>query len=174
LSVRQFRDVIGYGGGAARTDAFAHFHTGGGSFGEYRTLIGALIVAVAAMVLFGLASQGWMMYAVTAFYCAGLGLLNPSAQGLMSRSVPPTHQGLLQGATTSLMTLAMVVGPLLANGLFAVAISPSSPVSLPGVPFFVGSLLCLGALLLAARVGLSNQRDGSVNVETRAALTVPG
>ena len=143
-------------------------------FGEYRTLIGALVVAVAAMLLFGLASQGWMMYSVTAFYCAGLGLLNPSAQGLMSRSVPPTHQGLLQGATTSLMTLAMVVGPLLANGLFAVAIGPSSPVSLPGVPFFVGSLLCLGALLLALRVGARNQREGSVNVETRAALSVPG
>ena len=37
------------------------------------------------MLLFGLASQGWMMYAVTALYCLGLGLLNPSVQGLMSR-----------------------------------------------------------------------------------------
>jgi DHA1 family tetracycline resistance protein-like MFS transporter len=120
-------------------------------FGEFRTLISSLIVAVVGMVLFGLATQGWMMYAVTALYCAGLGLLNPSVQGLMSRSVPPTHQGLLQGAMTSVMTFAAIVGPLLANGLFAVAINPQAPVTIPGTPFFVGSVLCLAALLLATR-----------------------
>ena len=91
------------------------------------------------------------MYSVTAIYCAGLGLLNPSVQGLMSRSVPPTHQGLLQGALTSAMTFAAIIGPLIANGLFALSISPTTPVELPGAPFFVGSLLCLGALLLARR-----------------------
>ena len=31
------------------------------------------------MLLFGLASQGGMMYAVTALYCAGLGLLSGSS-----------------------------------------------------------------------------------------------
>src|SRR5438445_3313492 len=40
-----------------------------GRFGEMRTLISALVVAVLGMVLFGLSSQGWMMYAVTAVYC---------------------------------------------------------------------------------------------------------
>ena len=43
--------------------------------GELRTLISALVVAVLGMLLFGLATQGWMMYAVTALYCLGLGLL---------------------------------------------------------------------------------------------------
>jgi MFS transporter, DHA1 family, tetracycline resistance protein len=138
--------------------------------GERRTLIGALIVAVVGMLLFGLSSQGWMMYAVTALYCAGLGLLNPSVQGLMSRSVPPTHQGLLQGAVTSVMLFAGMVGPLIANGLFALSISPASPVNLPGAPFFVGSILCLAALGLAvkrtARIAqpspaVTSARDGS-------------
>src|SRR5207248_1259726 len=87
----------------------------------------------------------------TAIYCAGLGLLNPSVQGLMSRSVPPTHQGLLQGAMASVMTSAAIVGPLVANGLFALAINPQIPVTIPGTPFFVGSVLCLAALILAAR-----------------------
>lgn len=44
--------------------------------------------AVMIMLLFGLAAQGWMMGAVTAIHCLGLGLLNPAVQGLMSRSVP--------------------------------------------------------------------------------------
>src|SRR3977135_1619640 len=91
-------------------------------FGELRTLTGALVVAVVGMLLFGLASQGWMMYAVTALYCAGLGLLNPAVQGLMSRSVPPNEQGLLQGAMASVMTGTAILGPPITNGLFALAI----------------------------------------------------
>jgi len=120
-------------------------------FGELRTLMIALVVAVFGMLLFGLATQGWMMYAFTALYCLGLGLLNPSAQGLMSRLVPANEQGLLQGAMTSVMTGSMIVAPPVANGLFAMFISPQAPVNLPGAPFFLGSVLCLLALLLAAR-----------------------
>jgi MFS transporter, DHA1 family, tetracycline resistance protein len=122
-----------------------------GRFGEMRTLIGALVVASLSMLLFGLASQGWMMYAVTALYCLGLGLLNPSVQGLMSRSVAANEQGLLQGAMASVMTATAVVGPPVANGLFALAISPQAPVTMPGAPFFLGSVLCLAALWLATR-----------------------
>lgn len=120
-------------------------------FGELRTLMVSLCVAVFGMVLFGLANQGWMMYAFTALYCLGLGLLGPSAQGLMSRSVPPNEQGLLQGAVTSVMTGTAIVAPPIANGLFAVFISPQASVTVPGAPFFLGSILCLVALLLASR-----------------------
>jgi MFS transporter, DHA1 family, tetracycline resistance protein len=120
-------------------------------FGEMRMLISALIVAALGMLLFGLASQGWMMYTVTAVYCLGLGLLNPAVQGLMSRAVAANEQGLLQGAMTSVMTAAAIVGPPMANGLFALAISPQAPLTLPGAPFFLGSILCLAALWLAAR-----------------------
>lgn len=120
-------------------------------FGELRTLTGALVVAVIGMLLFGVASQGWMMYAVTALYCLGLGLLNPAVQGLMSRAVSANEQGLLQGAMTSVMTGTAIIGPPVANGLFALAISDNAPVILPGAPFFLGSILCLAALWLATR-----------------------
>jgi MFS transporter, DHA1 family, tetracycline resistance protein len=122
-----------------------------GRFGELRTLIGALMVAVVGMLLFGLATQGWMMYAVTALYCLGLGLLGPASQGLMSRSVPANEQGLLQGAVTSVMTGSAIVGPPIASSLFALFISPAAPLTVPGAPFFLGAVLCLTALLLAAR-----------------------
>jgi DHA1 family tetracycline resistance protein-like MFS transporter len=120
-------------------------------FGEARTLVTSLVVAVIAMLLFGLASQGWMMYVVTGVYCLGLGLLQPAVQGLMSRSVPDNQQGLLQGAMTSVMTATMIVAPPLANGLFALFISPQVPLEVPGAPFFLGSILCLAALSLAFR-----------------------
>src|SRR5579864_3956740 len=121
-------------------------------FGEVRTLIVALALAVVGMLLFGLSTQGWMMYSVTAVYCLGLGLLNPAVQGLMSRAVAANEQGLLQGAMSSVMTGTAVIGPPLANGLFALAIDPRAPVAVPGAPFFVGSLLCLSALWLARRI----------------------
>lgn len=120
-------------------------------FGEQRTLMLSLLIAVVGMLLFGMASQGWMMYACTALYCLGLGLLNPSAQALLSRSVPASEQGLLQGAVTSVMTGAAIVAPPTANGLFAVFISPGAPLTVPGAPFFLGSLLCLAALVFAGR-----------------------
>jgi DHA1 family tetracycline resistance protein-like MFS transporter len=120
-------------------------------YGEQRTLLVSLVVSVVAMALFGLAYEGWMMYAVTGIYCLGLGLLGPAVQGLMSRVVPADEQGLLQGAITSVMTGAAILGPLLANGSFALFISPDAPVTLPGAPFFLNSALCLVAVWFAWR-----------------------
>lgn len=120
--------------------------------GEARTLIGGLVIACACFFLFGLATQGWMMYAVTAGYCLGLGLQGPAMQGLMSRAVPAEEQGLLQGAIASLNTAATIVGPLLATSLFGYFIGPTTPVTLPGAPFFMGGLLFLVSLVLALRV----------------------
>ena len=139
-------------------------------FGEVRTLMVALVFAVLGMLLFGLASEGWMMYAVTAVYCLGLGLLNPAVQGLMSRAVAANEQGLLQGAMSSIMTGTAVIGPPLANGLFAVAIAPQAPVALPGAPFFVGSLLCLAALGLARRI-LSPHEPSAFSYQPSATIS---
>jgi DHA1 family tetracycline resistance protein-like MFS transporter len=119
--------------------------------GEFHTMIVSLAISVVAMLLFGLASQGWMMYVVTALYCGGLGLLGPSVQGLMSRSMPPDRQGLLQGAMTSVMTATGIVAPPLTNGIFAAFISPGAPAIVPGAPFFLCCVLCLAALSLAVR-----------------------
>jgi len=139
-------------------------------FGELRTLMVSLVVAVIGMLLFGLASQGWMMYAFTALYCLGLGLLNPSAQGLMSRSVPANEQGLLQGAMASVMTGTAIIAPLTANGLFAVFISPQTPVIVPGAPFFLGSVLCLVALVLARRLDTTSRPKDSASSAEGAEL----
>jgi DHA1 family tetracycline resistance protein-like MFS transporter len=138
-------------------------------FGELGTLKSSLIVAVLGMVLFGLASQGWMMYGITALYCLGLGLLGPSVQAVMSRAVPPTHQGLLQGATTSVMTLSAIIAPPVDSGLFAMFTSPQAAFQLPGAPFFFGAVLCLAALLLARR----QSAPTSTPATTDAAELVP-
>jgi MFS transporter, DHA1 family, tetracycline resistance protein len=124
-------------------------------FGEARTLVGGLLIATISFILFGLATEGWMMYTVTAFYCLGLGLSGPAMQGLMSRVVPPDEQGLLQGAMASVNTGATIVGPLLATSLFGYFVGPTAPFVLPGAPFFMGGLLFLASLAVALRIAAS-------------------
>jgi DHA1 family tetracycline resistance protein-like MFS transporter len=51
----------------------------------------------------------------------------------------------------SVMTGTAILAPPITNGLFALAISETAPLTLPGAPFFLGSVLCLAALWLASR-----------------------
>jgi len=103
------------------------------------------------MILFAFATQGWMMYVFTVVYCLG-GIAGPALQAIISNHVPPTEQGELQGALTSLISLTAVFGPLIMTNLFAYFTSPKRPVWLPGAPFILGSVLLLLSALLAYRV----------------------
>jgi len=120
-------------------------------FGEVRTLVIGLAVAGVSFAAYGLASDGWILLAVSVVYIPALGLIMPCVRSLISGGVPATQQGLLQGALTSTNTLMAVLAPLLANGLFAFAVGPTTPVIVPGAPFFIGSLLFVAAVALALR-----------------------
>jgi DHA1 family tetracycline resistance protein-like MFS transporter len=122
-----------------------------GRFGEMRTLIIGLAIGVVGFAAYGLASEGWMLIAVSCVYIPALGIINPSIRSLMSGGVPPTEQGLLQGALTSTSTLLAVIAPLIANSLFAFFVGPAAPAHMPGAPYFLGSLMFAAALLLAMR-----------------------
>ena len=111
------------------------------------TLLGLAFYMV-GFVLFAFASQGWMMFAVTAVYALG-GLAGPALQGSISGQVPPNEQGELQGALTSLISATGVVGPLFMTSLFAYFTRPRAPLYFPGMPFLVGAGLTGLALLVA-------------------------
>jgi hypothetical protein len=49
---------------------------------------GTLVVAAVGMLLFGLASEGWTMYAVTALYCLYLAALVIAWRGSAHQAVP--------------------------------------------------------------------------------------
>jgi len=121
------------------------------------TYIGLLLYSV-GMLLFGFATQGWMMFAITAIYCLG-GIAGPAIQGIISSHVPPTEQGELQGALTSLMSATSIFGPLLMTGLFAYFTKPSAPVYFPGAPFIMGAVLFFIATFLTYK---SLQKDHPV------------
>ena len=118
--------------------------------GERRALLLGLAVGAAQFAAFGLASRGWMIYAITVL--GGFSFLSGQAtQGLASRQVGPDEQGALQGALASLASLTGIVGPLIATFLFSAFTRPTAPVHLPGVAFFLGAALDVLALMISVR-----------------------
>jgi MFS transporter, DHA1 family, tetracycline resistance protein len=114
-------------------------------------------------ILFALATQSWMMFAVTVVYCLG-GIAGPALQGIISTTVPPNEQGELQGGLTSLMSLTTIVGPPLMTTTFAFFTRESSGIYLPGAPMLLGALLTLAATFMARHTlkkNLSNQKVSS-------------
>jgi len=120
------------------------------ALGERRSIVVGLVNATIFFSLYGLATQGWMIYALILTGSFG-GIAMPALQGLVSRSVPLNEQGAVQGALGSLASLAGILGPLLATKLFGHFIREAATVKVPGAAFFCGSMLMFSALMLALR-----------------------
>lgn len=103
------------------------------------------------MAGYGLATQGWMIYAILAVGALG-GIAPPAAQGLISRTVAPNEQGAVQGAMSSLASVAGIIGPVVGAGVFGFFISERAPAQLPGAAFFLASLLMAASLVQSVRV----------------------
>lgn len=130
------------------------FQSGGTAYfskrlGEWRALYLALICSAISGVLYGLASQGWMIYCILFVGCFG-SMCGPILQTLVTRQVPPTEQGVVQGAVAALNSVAAFVSPLLGTYLFKVFTAPGAP-HVPGISFFLGSFLAVIAALMAWR-----------------------
>ncbi|HEY0272451.1 MAG TPA: MFS transporter, partial [Chitinophaga sp.] len=79
------------------------------------------------------------------------GLCGPAVQGIISTQVPPTEQGELQGALTSVMSITAIIGPPLMTNLFKWFSRPHATIFFPGAPFLAAAGCCLLSLLLAMR-----------------------
>lgn len=109
-----------------------------------------LAFGAAGFAIYGLAPTGalfWVGVPVMALW----GIATPSLQTMMTGLVSPTEQGRLQGALSSLMSVASLIGPTMFTQTFAVAISGRSASSTAGAPFLLSSGLVLAAIALAWR-----------------------
>lgn len=120
--------------------------------GEARTMIFGLAIASLAFAGYGASSQGWMILVVLVAASVGA-VWGPAAQALITTAAPPDEQGAVQGAMTSLQSIAQFVAPLVSTQIYAAFINPDNKLpNVPGAWFFVGSLLCALATLNAWRV----------------------
>jgi DHA1 family tetracycline resistance protein-like MFS transporter len=119
-------------------------------FGEVRLALAGLSVGAIAYLLYGLALQGWMMYAIIIgnfiSFAAG-----PALQGIVSNAVGPREQGVTMGALNSINSIMFVVAPAIGTPLLAqVSHLPPSDWRV-GITFFVSAVLQAIALVLARR-----------------------
>ena len=119
--------------------------------GERRAILLGLTVSVITVTLYGIVPRGWMVFPVMVLAVFGWTIAQPAVQALMSRSVPASEQGLLQGALSSMMNLTSIVGPPIWTGLFAFFVSEQAPVVVPGAAFFGAAVVFAIALVLARR-----------------------
>ena len=119
-------------------------------FGERRLVPWAAVSAIAGYIIYAGATAGWMMYAGIAVATLG-GLVYPSLQSLMSAEVGRDSQGELQGAVSSLVSLAAILGPPVMTQAFAYFSGPAAPVHLPGAAFVLAAVLTTGTLVLFRR-----------------------
>lgn len=129
--------------------------------GQERSVYVGLSLYAIGFFLFGIATQGWMMFAFLIPYCLG-GIAGPSLQGIMSGQVPANQQGELQGALTSLVSMTSIVGPLLMTWLFYHFSKPGADLYFPGAAMVAGSVLTIISAFLA-RLSLKKNMNASSN-----------
>jgi MFS transporter, DHA1 family, tetracycline resistance protein len=119
--------------------------------GEQKSVLVGLVFNAVGFVAFGLATQGWMMYALIVPFSLG-GIAGPAIQSLLTREVGPTEQGELQGSLGSLQSVTAILGPVLATSLFARFAPADAVPHVPGAAFFAAAGLNALGIVLASRL----------------------
>lgn len=129
----------------------------GKKLGNEKSIYTGLLLYTVGMFLFGIATQGWMMFVFLVPYCFG-GIAQPALQAVMAGQVPANAQGELQGALASLQSVSAIIGPLVMNNLFAYFSQGGSRLFLPGISFLMGSALYFIAFIIAYRTLMIKKR----------------
>lgn len=117
-------------------------------FGEPLAVRIGLSASILGMIIYGLAPAGWVFLVGIAFQSLA-GLMGPSLQALMTRRVGVTEQGKLQGALSSAIGIAGMIGPILFSQVYAWSITGGAWLGLPGAAFLVAASLNVIALGVA-------------------------
>jgi DHA1 family tetracycline resistance protein-like MFS transporter len=115
--------------------------------GERKAALIGILGGIAAYLGFGLATEGWMMFAALSGWFFGA-IVMPTINALMSHRISRDAQGELQGAVASLFSLAAIIGPPLMSHLFARFTAPDAPLHVPGAAFIAAAVLTVGCLLI--------------------------
>ena len=118
--------------------------------GEVKLSLIGLGSGAVTYVLYGLATQGWMIYVIIFInllaYATG-----PAIQAIISKATDPREQGALMGSLQALSSLAIVVLPIMSNSILAeVSHLPANDWRL-GTTFFVSAALQTLAFYIAWR-----------------------
>lgn len=91
-------------------------------FGEVKLAMAGLVCEMMAYLLIGFIAvvpAPLLLWAGILIYIVGSGLIEPSLGGLISRAAGPGQQGIVQGGSQSMESLARILGPLYGGVLYA-------------------------------------------------------
>ncbi len=120
------------------------------AMGERRALLFGLSCGVVGFLVYGFADRGWIFLLglpISALWA----IATPASQSLITRQIEPDMQGRIQGAMSSLISLAGIAAPLVFSGSFGYFISPHAPIRLPGIAFLIAAVLLAIGVLVAWR-----------------------
>jgi DHA1 family tetracycline resistance protein-like MFS transporter len=117
-------------------------------FTPQRLAVLGLASSTVAYALWGLATEGWMMYAVIAANLLG-GTVVACLQSLVSGAADSKSQGQTMGSISSLNSLMAVIAPAIGAPLLALVSHYPPGDWRIGAPFFACALLQAAALVLA-------------------------
>ena len=139
------------------------------AFGERRLILAGMLSSLFAYTAYGLATHGWMMYAIIACNFLAQGSI-VTMQGIVSKAAAPEEQGRVMGTLSALASLATVVAPIISNPLLAQVTFLQPSDWRVGAPFFLAAALQSLALLIAWR-HFAAHRVGAASV---ASVGQPG
>ncbi len=117
-------------------------------FGEMRLALLGISSGAVTYMLYGLATQGWMMYVF--ILCNLLAFAaGPALQGIVSKATPPERQGELMGSLQSIGSLGVIVTPLIGTAILGAASHlPASDWRI-GSSFFLCAAMQVVAIVVA-------------------------
>jgi DHA1 family tetracycline resistance protein-like MFS transporter len=117
-------------------------------FSPQKLAMWGLVSSVMAYTLWGVATEGWMMYAVIAVNLLG-GTVTATVQSMISSAADSKSQGQTMGAVSALNGLMAVVAPLLGAPMLAIVSHYPQGDWRIGAPFYFCALLQVASLALA-------------------------
>lgn len=119
-------------------------------FGDYRTLLVAMVAGVIGLVGFGFAGSVWMV-AVILPIAALSDMAPPLMTAFAANRVGEDQQGLVQGVIASLSSVAAIAAPLVLTGVFEHFVG-TSRWYLPGAPYLFAAVLVVALFPLVFRL----------------------
>ncbi|MCW5635717.1 MAG: MFS transporter [Rubrivivax sp.] len=115
-----------------------------------RLAVAAMVSGAVAYAAFGLATEGWMIYAIIALNLLG-GMATAAVQSMVSNAADARTQGQTMGAVASLNSLMAVLAPVISLEMLRWVAERHANDWLIGLPLYASSALMVGAVVIAVR-----------------------
>ncbi len=120
--------------------------------GEWRTSVLGICFSCLGLAGYAFSWEGWMVYAVILLTTIE-NVADPALRSIASAKVPPSAQGELQGAMTSMTSLTTIIGPAIFTQLFSRFTGEGAIVEFAGAPYLMAAIfMAFAAIMFVARI----------------------